>query len=101
MTEITRNDQLTITNASSVVSQARPSAERVDLVVFNFDAANTISITVSDGQAAVANSGIILRPYMGVSFSRAQGYVVPQTTVSAICSAASAVANLSVFERYV
>lgn len=99
--EITRNEALTITNVSSIVSKRRPSQERVDLVVRNFDAANTITITISNDKGAVVNEGIPLKPGDGVAFSRQQGYVVPQTNITAIGSAASAVANLSVFERFI
>lgn len=100
MAEFTRNASVIVSNASTEISSSKPAQERVDLVLFNFDAANTISVSVGDAYTAVANVGIILRPYMGISFSRQQGYTVPQGAVSAICSAASAVANLSVFERY-
>jgi len=100
MTEITRNESVTVSTASVVVSSSKPAQKRVDLVLRNFDAANSITITISDAQAAVANAGILLRPYDGIALSESQGYIIPQGTISAISSGASAVANLAVFERY-
>jgi len=98
--ELNRNDSLIVTNASSIVSQKIPTYERTDLSLFNFDAAATISITISDNQSAAVGQGIRLLPNTGIVLSKTLGNNVPQSQISAIASAVSAVANVSVYERW-
>lgn len=84
-----------------MISSARAGAERCDLVIRNMSAAAVnISLAISDAEPAVDGSGIVLRPYDGVAFSKSQGYIVPQGDITAIGSAAGPT-NVAVFERYI
>lgn len=99
--EATRNEQLTITNSSSTICDARTgdNARKV-LIVRNTSDDATKIITLNLGaKPAVANQGIVLK--QGESFVDAQdsGYLPFQGTITAICAVASATADLTIFER--
>jgi hypothetical protein len=95
----TRNAFLIVTNAQSEISPNRP-AGRKSIYIRNMDAAgNTITIVFSDAQGAAVNAGIPLRPYDYIIDCSSENYECWQGAITAIGSGASAVQNLSVFER--
>lgn len=99
--EPTRNEQLTISNASQVVSNSRneDNPRKMILIRNTADDATKI-ITINLGNAAaVANQGIVLRQYESFSDSSESGYICFQGTITAICAVASATADLSIMER--
>jgi hypothetical protein len=98
MTDITRNDAVSVDSSVTLVSSSKPASERVDLILRNMDSTKTIFVAISDAESAALNKGIPLRPYDGIAFTKDQTRV-PQGAVTAIASAAGG-ATLTVFERY-
>lgn len=100
MEESTRNEALTITNASQVISNSRPDRSRKAITIRNIADDATKIITVNFGaQQATANAGIVLRQYESVSDSSETGYECFQGTITAVCAVASVTADLTIFER--
>lgn len=99
--EPTRNEQLTITNASQTVCDARTGENpRKVITIRNTADDATKIITINIGaQAAQNNKGIVLRQYESFTDAADGQYLPYQGTITAICAVASATANLSIFER--
>jgi hypothetical protein len=100
--EASRNDQMTVTNTSIEIANARQFAEmpRKVITVRNVADDPTKIITVNLGaNPAVAGKGIVLRQYESFTDAADGQYQPWQGTITAICAVASVTADLSIFER--
>lgn len=100
--EPTRNEQVTVTNSSSIVVNPRGEGrnERKMMVIRNTADDDTKIITLHLGNAAaVANQGIVLKRYETYAENTDSNFKCWQGPITAICAVASATANLSIFER--
>jgi hypothetical protein len=100
--EPTRNEQIIVTNSSSVILPANTSQndKRKSFVLRNTStvAAERITIHLGSGQA-VDKQGIVLLPNETYYEATDLALECWQGDITAICSNASAIANLSVFMR--
>ena len=102
--ESTRNETLIVTNASASISENRRSMEerRKEVIIRNIStvAINDV-ITINLGnKTAVAGAGIPLNPNDTLVLSENNpDCPIFQGVITAICNQASAIANLSIFER--
>ena len=97
--EPTRNEQVAVTNSSSMISEARtiPNARKC-LVVRNISDASTKIITINMGfNKATNNNGIVLRQNEAFTDSSEAGYQCHQGGITAICVVTGGV--LSIYER--
>jgi hypothetical protein len=102
--EPARDETLIVSNSSITLSDFRPMREdrRKELIVRNIStiAINDV-ITISFGaKPAVTDKGIVLKPGDILNMSESHPDVpIFQGVINVICSQASAIANLSIFER--
>lgn len=98
--EPSRNEVLTINTSSTKVSDARNgSTPRIEMTLRNISTSSTDVISISLGNTpAVANQGIVLRQYEGVTITSNEYSPAWQGTINAISSTGTA-SNLSVWER--
>lgn len=99
MYEATRNEQVSVTTSSSVISNARsPNTPRKKILIRNTSPNATDIITLNIGNnTATANQGVVLYQYEFWSDSSEIGNEAHQGVISAIC--ATATGKLSIFER--
>lgn len=98
----TRNEQLTVTNASQVVIKPRGEGdnERSLFVIRNTADDDTKIITLHIGEgASVANYGIVLKRGEVYAENTDAAFKCWQGAITAICAVASATADLSIMER--
>jgi len=100
MTELNRNDQLTIGTDSFVVTEQKDNqnARRSSIILINTSVGGQI-ITLTIGAPAVANKGIVLAVGGSWNDSRDGGYWPTQQQIEAISSAAGGL--LSIQERII
>jgi hypothetical protein len=93
-----RNESVAVGLTAVIISDTRNSTTpRTDILVRNISPNATDIISVSLGQVAQNNVGIVLRQYESFTFSTDSGYICPQVSFSAICATATGV--LAVMER--
>lgn len=102
--EPSRNETKIISTTSVELSPARQMIEqrRKDLIIRNIStiAINDVITITMGNQTASNNAGIILKPGDTLSYSESSPESpIFQGVINAICSQASAIANLSIFER--
>lgn len=99
LVEPTRNEQISITGTSSIVSEARNKINPRKVIVLRNTSTNAADIiTVNMGfNQATANNGIVLQKGEAFSDTSETGYESYQGQISAICATANG--KLSVFER--
>jgi len=92
-----RNDSLTVSTASVIVSSVRPeNNQRKMILVRNIstNAADIISISLGEN-AAIANKGIVLNPNESFYDVSDNGYVAHQGMINAICATANGVLSIT------
>jgi len=95
----TRNTQLTIGTSLVLVANRVTAPKRKGISFRNSSTGSqVISLSFSENEAAVANSGIVLSPGSVVNDFTSEGYTCWQGTISGIAGAAGAV--LSIYEAF-
>ena len=99
----TRNEQITVTNASQVIMQSMESAGtiRKAFVIRNTadDVTKIITLVLSNNQGAVSQNGIVLKQGEVYYESSDLSMNAWNGSIQAICAVASATADVSIFER--
>lgn len=96
--EPSRNDTVAVTTANTEIATVRAlQSPRKVLVIRNISPNATDIISLSFGQVATANVGVVLRQYDVYSESADKGYAPYQGTINAICATATGV--LAIQER--
>ena len=98
MTELNRNERLSIANTATIVSKDKvnTATERINIIVINTSVSAVITIAIDE--EAKAGQGIVLNPG-GVWSDNSDGNYKPtQSMISAISDLASA-SYLSIQER--
>jgi hypothetical protein len=93
MVENIRNQILGVDTSNVLLS---PSRLRTEIIITNTSAAAQV-ITISLGEPAVANKGVVLGPYAVYYASNTQGFQVYTGEIFAIGSAING--QVSIFER--
>ena len=91
LNDIARNANIAVDTASVQIS---PQRNRKELVITNV---GTSTISLAFGQAAIANSGILLVPYAVYFVSNAAGFSVSSQEIYASGSVAGG--SVAIFER--
>lgn len=99
MQEITRNEAVSVGTSSIIISPVRHTLpKRKVIIVRNISPEALDIITISFGQqAAVTDTGLILKQYESFVDSSSDGYEAYQDQINAICATANG--KLAVFER--
>lgn len=98
--EPSRNENITIATSSTKVSDARNDVNpRKEMTIRNISSNALDIITINLGNnPAIANQGITLRQYEGITLNNAPDSPCWQGSITAISTTGTA-SNLSVFER--
>jgi len=99
--EVTRNEKVIVTNSSSSIMSPRwDDKGRTSFVIRNTSSVVGEEITIAIGEnSAVAQEGILLKQGETYAENTDSGFVCWQGRITAICNNASAIQNLSIFER--
>lgn len=96
--ELARNDSVAVGVGNTIISKARNQGQpRKVILCRNISPNATDIITISFGNTATANTGIVLRQYESFTETTDAGYTAFQGQINAICATATGL--LAVFER--